>query len=134
MRGLTHIEGCEIVHPLTEYKTMASKKNKNNQTDQTNGEPEVVSEPVASKPSLRPYFSAYKEADAAWGAAKAALEQAAVDRSMAVKAILEAAESKGPFKVDGQIVQIVSRVTKSADGDHTTYFFKGQRQDVVEID
>lgn len=99
------------------------------------GGPDTPSTVAHEKLTVKSLFAAYETANAALTEQKAKFEEAANNRSRAVKAIFDATGSKGPFKYKGNIVTIVSRTTKGKnDEPHTTYFFKGGISDVVEID
>lgn len=97
--------------------------------------PDTPSTVAHEKLTVKSLFAAYETANAALTEQKAKFEEAANNRSRAVKAIFDATGSKGPFKYKGNIVTIVSRTTKGKNEEpHTTYFFKGGISDVVEID
>lgn len=99
------------------------------------GGPDTPSTVAHEKLTVKSLFAAYETANAALTEQKAKFEEAANNRSRAVKAIFDATGSKGPFKYKGNIVTIVSRTTKGKNEEpHTTYFFKGGISDVVEID
>lgn len=99
---------------------------------------DTPSQVSTEKLGLRVLFAAYEEADAALTRAKSEFDLAAHERSRAVKAIYESSSppSKGPFRYKGSIVTIVARTTKGVGDapESVTYFFKGQRQDVLDVD
>lgn len=87
----------------------------------------------------RALFAAYDAADAEATQKKNEFELAQYHRSQAVKAIYNSTTppSKGPFRFKGNIVTIVARTTKGDGPDApetVTYFFKGQRQGVLDVD
>lgn len=123
---------------------MASKNSKKNETQSQVTEGEVqsgtseASEATPSevhheKASAKVLFAQYEETDAAHARAVKELELATFERSQAVKKILESV-GKGPFRYKGAIVTVVGRTTTGTDGDHTTYFFKGQKLAVTDVD
>lgn len=132
---------------------MGSKKNKNVGStpppalEETNGSAVEVTEAAGhdtpsqvttEKLGLRALFANYEEKDAALTRAKSEFDLAAHERSLAVKAIYNSSNppTKGPFRYHGNVVTIVARRTAAVgDGaEAVTYFFKGQRQDVMDVD
>lgn len=101
-------------------------------------EHDTPSQITTEKLGLRTLFAAYEEKDAALTRAKREFDLAAHERSQAVKAIYNSSNppTKGPFRYHGNVVTIVARRTAAVGegAESVTYFFKGQRQDVMDVD
>ena len=110
-----------------------NKKNGNTPAATASAPAASPSQPAAEAPpikldkaALKALFAAYDKADEAVEKLKADVEKAVSVRSVACKAIHDAA-GKGPFGFKGDTVKIVAR------GD--TFFFRGKNnKEVVEID
>lgn len=81
---------------------------------------------MVDKNELSALFQAYTLVNKEVSAAKDALEQKIVDRSNAVRQILSATGSKGPFAYNGDHVKIVVR------GE--LCFFRGKSVNVIEVE
>ena len=120
-------------------QTMASNSKKNKteekpvETNEVAPAEDTPSSIVHEKITAKVLFAEYEEKDATYARIAKELELAQQERSQAVKKILENV-GKGPFRYKGSIVTVVGRTTTSPDGDHTTYFFKGQKLAVQDVD
>lgn len=118
---------------------MASNSKKNKQTEETTTAPatDVVEDTPSAvlheKIGAKVLFAEYDEKDAAHARILKELEMAVHERSQSVKKIYDNV-GKGPFRYKGSVVTIVARTTTNPDGDHTTYFFKGQKLAVQDVD
>lgn len=97
----------------------------------------IIKERIVDNKKLKPLFDVYKVTETALITAKAAVEEALVKRSAAVKAISAVAGNSGPFQFDGRTLTIMSRKGKDEEGNVTgqeTWFFKqiGESVQIIE--
>jgi hypothetical protein len=84
------------------------------------------------KKAVKALFVNAKKAEDEVLEAEKAYDAAVARRSLAVKAILDKTNSKGPFTYEGEEVTIVKRTSKDR-GDN--YFFRGRNEkDSISID